>query len=150
MKVASAPAATLTLLSQQQAPHDAGYETLKLQRAREIYAALYQRMQDALRLDDEGYEVSIVLRGPSRTLTLTADEADTCFNLNEIYAVLGKRLSAKQAEIMDLLLKVESGTPLDSEEGTDDPLLHQALALCLPAATAPALPARTQSIARAA
>lgn len=152
MKLTTTPAPTLAALRQQKYVHDAGAETLKLQRTREIYAALYQRFQDVLRLDDEGYEVTITVRGLSRTLTLSAAETEACFNLDEMYAVLGNRLNAHHAEILDMLLKVEGGTPLDSQEGTDEPLLHQALALCLPAPTpateVPAVP--TTSATRAA
>lgn len=135
----TSPTPQLNELRQQSSVHDAGFETLKLQRNREIYAALYQRMQDALRLDDEGdYEVSITLRGPSRALTLTPAEAKACFSLTEIYGPLAGRLNALQNEILDTRLKVENGTPLDKTEGTDDPRQAQALALCLPPVALPA------------
>lgn len=128
----AAALADLAILREQTSIHDAGYETLKLQRSREIYGALYQRFQDLLRLDDEGYEITITLRGASRTVTLTTDEAEACFNLSDIYGVLGNRLNAQHTQILDVLLAIEKGTPLDFMDGTNDPLLRQALALCLP------------------
>lgn len=113
--------------------HDAGYEALKLERAREIYGVLYRRMQDLLHLDEEGYQVSITLRGPSRTINLTPAEAEKCFNFSDIFEVVGSQMNARHAEIIDTLLNIENGTPLDSAmEGTGSPLMREALALCLP------------------
>jgi len=108
--------------------HDAGYEAVKLTRTRAIYAALYQRMLDTLHIDDEGYELTITLRSPSKTLTLNNAEADACFNLSDVYGVQGKRMDALSAEILDML----SGAKNDAFAGTDDPQMMQAHALCLP------------------
>lgn len=120
-----------------EAAHDANFEVLQLQRKRAIYATTYQRMQEVLHLDDEGYEVSITLRSHSKTLTLTAAEGAQCFDSGELYTCIGGQLRALQAQILQILQRVEDGQPLGSQEGTDTPQMHQVLALCMPQVAAP-------------
>lgn len=132
MNLAVATPTDFAALREVSSPHDAGYKTKQLARRRAHYAALFQRYQDALTIDDEGYEVSITIRSVSKSLTLTSAEAEHCFNLTELYGKLGAHLNALRAEIMDLL--ADPSAEAAGFEGTDEPLLHEALALCLPAA----------------
>lgn len=129
--VTSTTAPDFAALREQHGVHDANYALLKLARTRAIYGTLYQRLQDVLHIDDEGCEVTITLRSHSKTLTLTSAETDECFSLCEIYGVLGSRLNALSAEILDLLAATKDALPA-AFEGTNDPLMIQAHALCMP------------------
>ena len=111
--------------------HDAGYKAKQLARRRAHYAALFQRYQDLLTLDDEGFEVSITLRSATKTVVLSAKESERAFDLSELYDQHGKHMGALQDEIIDLLReKDDDDTGLWA--GTDLLIMHQIVALCMP------------------
>ncbi|MGI4735073.1 MAG: hypothetical protein ACRYG7_07835 [Janthinobacterium lividum] len=125
--------AHLAQLREQQGVHDANYETLQLQRTRETYAAYYNRFQDILQADEEGYEVIITVRSLTKEVTLTNEEGQESFDITALFQKWGNKLSALHHEITDKLIKIENGEPLDGAmHGTGNALLVQAHALCLP------------------
>lgn len=135
--------AHLAQLRDQQGVHDANFETLKLQRTRETYAAYYNRLQDILQADDEGYELVITVRSLTREVTLANDEGQASFDITALFELWGNKLNALHQEIADKLIKIENGEPLDSAmSGTGDPLLIQAHAMCMPQPETPSKVAR--------
>lgn len=114
--------------------HDVDYLAGKLARRRAHFAALFQRYQDMLTLDDEGCEISVTLKSATKTVTLTATEGAECFCLNDMFQFLGNQLDVLQAEILDLLENKENGKHKQHGlwEGTDAPIMRQVVALCMP------------------
>jgi hypothetical protein len=135
MKLATtATALDYTALREVQSTHDVDYLNGKLARRRAHFAFLFQRNQDLLTLDDEGYEVSITLKSATKTVTLTAAESEDAFDLGNIYQKLSGQLAALQAQILDLLENKQEGKHKDFGlwEGTDAPIMRQVVALCMP------------------
>jgi len=132
MKVATATPIDFDALRNIDSVHDAGFKAQHLARRRAHYAALFQRYQDAVAINDEEYEVSITIRSVSKSLTLTAAESDAAFDITAIYEKLGKKLDALKDEIIDLLTDESIEDKKGCFAGTDDPLMHQAHNLCMP------------------
>jgi hypothetical protein len=134
MKLATTPALDFATLKEVESAHDVDYMNGKLARRRAHFAFCFQRYQDLLTLDDEGYEVSITLKSATKTVTLTAAESEDAFDLGNIYQKFSGQLAALQAEILDLLENKQKGKHKDFGlwEGTDAPIMRQVVALCMP------------------
>lgn len=146
---ATTPALDFAALRQVDNAHDVDYLAGKLARRRAHFAALFQRYQDMLALDDEGCEISVTLKSATKTATLTAAEAEQCFCINDVFQLIGGQLDALQAEILDLLEHKQDGGHSHQDglwEGTDAPIMRQVVALCMPQpAAAPAADSITPS-----
>ncbi|MGI4863721.1 MAG: hypothetical protein ACRYFZ_07325 [Janthinobacterium lividum] len=156
MKLAAdTPALDFTALKKVESAHDVDYLAGQLARRRAHFAFLFQRYQDLLTLDDEGYEVSITLTSATKTVTLSRAEGEDSFDMTALYEKHGNHMAALQAEILDLLENKQDGSHKDFGlwEGTGAPDMRQVVALCMPQSTTPApadSPAPTTPDAKAA
>jgi len=135
MKVAAnTPALDFTALKKVESAHDVDYLAGQLARRRAHFAFLFQRYQDLLTLDDEGYEVSITLTSATKTVTLSRAEGEDSFDMTALYEKHGNHMAALQAEILDLLENKEKNQHKDFGlwEGTDAPTMRQVVTLCMP------------------
>lgn len=139
MKVSSTtPTVDFAALREVESAYDVAFKAKQLARRRAHYAFLFQRYQDMLTLDDEGYEVSITLKSATKEVTLNSTESGDCFDITNMYSQLGKKLGALQDEILDLLADFNKEDTTSTFAGTDKPIMHQVVALCMPQAVAPA------------